>query len=583
MCGIAGIFNPARTRSRGRLAEANRAMLEAMRFRGPDHAGTWSSETCVLGTARLSITGGLRRGNQPLIDDTGDVFVFNGELYEPEAISRREHLEYEPGDSDGVALASLLRSRGPEGLEGISAFFALALHDPAEQTLLLARDAYGQKPLYHLTLPDGTLVFASTIAALHVVAGPFTVRENAIDEYLLFKSVGGNASGFEGVEQLPPGGWMKIHRDGRIEQGRWNRLPSPHRAASPDPEELRSHLVNAVRQRIAPGFRPTVLLSGGLDSSIVAAAIREVCPPEVRPLALSIGYDLEGAEDETGYARRLADELDLEFECVRLPASDVPDLIEVTAGFLEDPVEDPITLPFLHLCGRAAAETKVVLTGDGSDEFWGGYERFKDPPAKVADYLARTMVFHPEEIGRDSFPPSYLESIEIDPDLEPLDRILRLEVSNRLRNHHLSRIDKLSMAQGLEARCPFLDLGLSRLALEIPARFKRDDQRVKIPLIEASTGMLPSWLLNRRKQPFTSPVLGWLQGSLAPRLQAMAHRTDSRIADRIDVSGLLGRFADPTRAAGLARRVWSLVFLETWLQSVTPRFARNAPEKIDAT
>ena len=583
MCGIAGIFNPDRARNPGRLADANRAMLEAMRFRGPDHAGSWSSETCALGTARLSITGGRRRGNQPLIDQAGDVFIFNGELYEPDEISRREHLGYEHGQSDGVALAGLLRSRGPEGLGDVSAFFALAHHDPREQTLLLARDAYGQKPLYHLTLPDGTLVFASTIAALHVVAGPFTVREDAIDEYLIFKSVGGIASGFEGVEQLPPGGWMKIGRGGRLEQGRWNRLPSPDRTEPPDPEALRSHLVESVRQRISPDFRPTVLLSGGLDSSIVAAGIREVCPPEVRPLALSIGYDLDGAEDETQYARRLADELDIEFECVRLPADEVPDLIEVAAGFLEDPVEDPITLPFFHLCGRAAAATKVVLTGDGSDEFWAGYDRFKDPPADFETYLGRSMVFRPEELGRTSFPPSYLRSIEVEKGIDPLDRILRLEVSNRLRNYHLSRIDKLSMAHGLEARCPFLDLRLSRLGLETPARFKRDGQRVKIPLLDASRNMLPAWLLNRRKQPFTSPVLGWLQGSLAPRLRAMADGTDSRIADRIDVPGLLERFADPDQASGLARRVWSLVFLETWLRSVTPRFARHALETIDAT
>lgn len=583
MCGIAGIFNPKKPRSPGQMDSACTAMLKALDFRGPDHIGTGADEFHAAGTARLSITGGYRRGNQPLIDDDGGVFVFNGEIYEPETVAEHEHIDYTPDQSDGVALSAVIRAHGPDGLQGISGMFALAYYDPRERSLLLARDAYGQKPLYHHTMSDGTLVFGSTIGALHVVAGPFAVREEAIDEYLIFKSVGGCASGYEGIRQLPPGSWMKIDREGRVTEGVWNRLPDPDEDMTPDSAEIEDCLLKAIRKRICPRFRPTVFLSGGLDSSIVAAGVCRHLTGGERPLALSIGYDIDGMEDESGFAQRLAEELGMDYECVRLRSADVPALLEETAGFLEDPIQDPITVPYFHICRHAADSTRVVLTGDGSDEFWGGYDRFEDPPMSIDEYLPRSMVFKPSEIGRETVPTHYLDSVRIDPELSPLDRILRVEVQNRLRNYHLARIDKLSMASALEARCPFLDPALSGMALRIPARHKRDGQRVKIPLLDASRGLLPRWLLERRKQPFTGPIRFWLQSSLEFRLHSMKVRTDSRISDRIDVSSLLNRFADPTQASSLANRVWSLVYLETWLQSVTPRFTAPPTERLDGT
>ena len=583
MCGIAGIFNPSRNRDSKRLSDFVGKMLDAATFRGPDHQGVWSDSRYASGTNRLMVTGGFRRGTQPLLDERGGVFTFNGEVYEPEKLARRLHESFSSQQSDGVVLAELLHQRGPHGLEGISAMFALAYYDSAERTLLLARDAYGQKPLYYRTMSDGTLAFASTLASLHVVAGPFTVREDAIDEYLIFKSIGGTGSAFEDVDQLGPGCWMKIDSEGTVTHGRWHEIPEPDHQIAVDPEEIERYLLQAVSKRICPRFRPTVLLSGGLDSSIVAAGVSRHSSPDEPALALSIGYDIPGEEDETKYAARLAGELGMDHEVVTLHSHDVPDMIETVAGFLEDPVEDPITLPYFAVTRYAAQRTRVVLTGDGSDEFWGGYDRFENPPDSFGEYLLRTMVFRPDEIGLGEAPESYIDSVRINSSLDPLDRIMRGEVQNRLRNYHLSRIDKLSMASSLEVRCPFLDLELSDMAMRIPATFKRDGTRVKIPLLDASRNILPEWLLNRKKQPFSGPVLGWLQGPLASRLRAMDDRTNPRISDRIDVSALLSRFADPANSRTLATRVWSMVFLETWLDSVATRFSKPATEALNET
>ncbi|MAD19061.1 MAG: hypothetical protein CMJ52_02425 [Planctomycetaceae bacterium] len=583
MCGIAGIFHPGRSRPPGRMETVARAMLRAMDYRGPDHLGCWADDRFAAGTVRLSITGGGRRANQPLVDEQGGVFVFNGELYDPAEVARRMGSEYDPEDSDGTVLARLVRDRGPGGLRGISAMFALARHDPRDGSLLLARDAYGQKPLYHRTLGDGTLVFGSTIAAVHAAGGPLRVREAAIDECLLFKSVGGCATGFEEVEQLPPGGWLRIDRDGVATRGIWNEFPDPGSAPDPSPEEIREAILEAIRKRLNPRFRPTVFLSGGLDSSMVTAGVCRSPLGELEPLALSIGYDVGTSEDETDHARRLTRELGIPHEVVMLRAAEVPDLMERVSGFLEDPVADPITIPFFHIAGVAAAETKVVLTGDGADEFWGGYDRFADPPDSVDEYLPRSMVFKPEEIGRESYPPSYLAGVPLEDRLRPLDRIMRMEVRNRLRNYHLARIDKLSMAHGLEARCPFLDATVSRMAMQIPGSLKRDGSRVKIPLLEASENLLPRWLLDRRKQPFTGPVLGWLRSSLRPRLLDLAHGADPRLSARVAIPTLIDSLDRPEAAGGIANRLWTLLVLETWLGSTAPRFSTTPPERLDAS
>lgn len=581
MCGIAGVFHPGIPRDPARLEAVTEAMIGALAFRGPDHLGTWADAHFGGGTARLRITGGRSKADQPLVDERGRVFIFNGELYDPGSVATRLGVPYDPSESDGTVLARLVSRHGPRGLRDASAMFALASYDPGKRSLLLVRDAYGQKPLYHRTLGDGTIVFGSTLAAVHVAGGPLRVREDAIDECLLFKSVGGCRTGFEDVRQLEPGGWLEVDREGTVTTGRWHEFPEDTTEEAPSPDELREILLESIRKRIPPRFRPTVFLSGGLDSSIVTAGVHRLVEPERRPLALSIGYDVGTSEDETRHALRLVRELGVQHEIIKLPAAEVPDLMEKVSNFLEDPVADPITVPFFKLAGVAATETSVILTGDGADEFWGGYDRFADAPDSIDDYLPRSMVFRPAELSLDAPPPSYLEGTTIDRGLPPLDRIMRLEVRNRLRNYHLSRIDKLSMAHALEARCPFLDARVAGLALGLAGRIKRDGDRVKVPLLEASDGLLPRWLIDRRKQPFTGPVLGWLRSSLRPRVLDLVDHPDPRLADRVDIAGLVERLDDPDAGSSVAGRLWSLLVVQTWLSTTAPRFATPSPEPID--
>jgi hypothetical protein len=181
----------------------------------------------------------------------------------------------------------------------------------------------------------------------------------------------------------------------------------------------------------------------------------------------------------------------------------VPQLFEEVALLTEDPIEDPVTLPTLLLARRVAQFTKVALSGDGSDEFWGGYARFDNPPASLDEYLPRSMVFGPEELGLKAPPASYLDDVILPAaNLPPLDRILRLEAANRLRNYHLARVDKLGMAAALEIRSPFIDARVTRLAQSIRAEIK--DRRYDVStLAEAARRCRMTLVLKNHTYPTT--------------------------------------------------------------------------------
>ncbi len=561
MCGIAGIIYDV-PRNEQNILRTVRAMCHAQRNRGPDGLALWSDGRIGLGMVRLAVTGSAERGRQPFRDKPGNQLIFNGELYNPARVMSSLGGHCREGDCDGSVLLRLLTERGIKGLCKVSAMFALAFYDQRSGDVLLARDAWGQKPLY-IRRFNGGLAFASTLASLHAATGPMRIRHNAMYECLIFKSVGGNFCAFENVSQLPAGGWMRIGRRGAVQQGRWFEVPNPGAEADRS-EQLRRDLSRAIASRCPDRHRAAIFLSGGLDSSIVAAiAARQDTPP---PHVFTVGYDVGGWQDEHGIAVKLADKLRLTHQSVILGASQVPDLLRDTAIALEDPIHDPVTVPTLALSRAAANETKVVLTGDGADEFWGGYARFDDPTDDIGAYLERTMVFHPDELSLAGIPESYLDDIHVPAEstMPALDRIMRLEAANRMRNYHLARVDKLSMAASLEARSPFLDIHVTRLAASLPAASKRAGGRPKGMLIDAFTPDLPAWQLERRKQPFTVPVEQWLAGPLRDFCQDTLTSPNAFVRSFVNPVTWLEHLTLDSPDSGVAMRLWSLLHLEIW-------------------
>ncbi|MBN9415314.1 asparagine synthase (glutamine-hydrolyzing) [bacterium SCN 62-11] len=557
MCGIAGVVY-YQSRPREAVLPVLEAMNRAQSYRGPDGDGVWTDGRVGLAHVRLALVGDAERGHEPLADETGAQLIFNGEIYRPAELMRSWGLEFAPGESDARTLHALLRRQGPDGLAEVEGPFAAARYDPAAGKVTLIRDLWGQKPLYLWRRPEG-IYFASTVAALRAAVGPLTIRPEALLEYLIYRSVGGRRSAFQEIEQLPPGSWLEVAVDGSERSGQWYHTPAPDRFDA-RPSDVRERVDFAVAERLDPQLEQGIFLSGGLDSSIVATSA--VLQANGSPLRFySIGYDVSGVQDERHLARRLADNFDYEYQEIQLSAGQIPELFLDVARILEDPIQDPVTLPTLLLSRAAAGRTRCVLTGDGSDEFWGGYERFDDPPRDLADYFPRTAIFQPQDLGLSSAPASYLDQVEMPPEnWAPLDRILAVEARNRLRNYHLARVDKLSMGCGLEIRCPFLDRQVTSLAMSIPAENKRLFGVPKGLLIEAYRRVLPEWLVERKKQPFSMPILQWLHGDL----QSYARDRlgpNSRTASLVSAQPYLENLNEKSAA-----KIWSLLVLEAWME-----------------
>ena len=290
--------------------------------------------------------GDCKLGLQPLKDRWEGHLVFNGEVFAPHEILHSLGETFHPGDSDGVALEAVLAITGPVGLDRMRGMFAGARYDPTDGSVTLVRDTWGQKPLYLARWRKGW-AFSTTIAALRVAVGALKIRANAPLEYLIYKSVGGLHSFFEGIEQVAPGSWVQIMPDGDLRKGRYSKPPQDCSAAA-STEDARRELDAAVVARAANDFENAVLLSGGADSSIIAASlVRE--RPDLKIRAFSIGYNVSGSEDESEYGRRMAESLRIPHEVVRLHPAELPQLFEEAALLTEDPIQDPVTLPTLLL------------------------------------------------------------------------------------------------------------------------------------------------------------------------------------------------------------------------------------------
>jgi asparagine synthase (glutamine-hydrolysing) len=558
VCGIAGIIF-FQSRPRESIVSILEAMNRAQAYRGPDGQGLWTDGRVGLAHVRLALVGDAQRGQEPLADEAGAQLVFNGEIYHPARLMARLGAEFPDGETDARALHTLLDREGPDGLAGVEGPFAAARYRPGAGKVLFVRDAWGKKPLY-LHRTQDALYFASTVAALRAAIGPFQIRTEALFEYLVYRSVGGYRSAFQGVEQLRPGSWLEVALDGTERGGVWFSAPNPDRD-NLEAEEVRDTVDHAVEQRLDPSQEQGVFLSGGLDSCIVAESATRQAGPSSKFRLYSIGYDVPGQQDERNYARRMAETLPHPYEEITLRAADVPALFEQVGRFLEDPIQDPVTLPTLRLCQAASRYSRCALTGDGSDEFWGGYERFDNPPEQLDDYWPRTAVFEPKELGLCSAPKSYLDQVDLPPtDWPALDRILAAESRNRLRNYHLARIDKLGMACALEIRSPFLDRRVTTLAQQTPARLKRPGGRPKGLLIEAFRAQLPTWLVARKKQPFSVPIKQWLEGELKDYARDRLSSA-SRTASLRPATPYFEDLNDKNAA-----KVWSLLALEAWME-----------------
>ena len=604
MCGICGIWNGADpTAGHGRIDR----MLKTIVHRGPDGEGRLDRPGLALGMRRLAIID-LAGGDQPIFNEDGSVgVVFNGEIYNFRELradlERRGHRFATRSDTE--VLVHGYEQWGDEMLDRLAGMFAFALWDENRRRLLVARDRFGKKPLYY-SRRGGEVVFASEIKALLAAGVPADLDDAALDDYLALRYVPAPRTLFRSVRQLPAGHKMVISDD-RFEIQRWWRLqydPKPLLTLAEAADEAEALMRTAVKRRLVSDVPLGCFLSGGLDSSTVLSFMSELIDEPVR--TFSIGFDEGWASDELPAARSTAQAFGTRHHEMRLGPEEFLELLPAAVWHRDEPLAEPSEIPLLALSRMARDHVTVVLSGEGGDELFGGYPKYRvDAVLARAGRAGRTLLgerrlrelagWHrlprrarlavtalatadpaerwPAWFGADrqvqlssnGLRPLDTALADIGDGLGPLDRMLALDVETYLVDNLLVRGDKMTMAASIEGRMPLLDHGLAEFAARLPEHLKASPWRTKIVIREIASRRLPASLLSRKKVGFAVPMGSWFRGSLGDALERFTLGPEARDAPLVDPARVRRALAlHRASRYDFGKELWSVLTLDVW-------------------
>ncbi len=573
MCGICGIVNLKTGQPVDQTVLLN--MTQAMKHRGPDEQGVYLNGPVGLGSRRLSIID-LAGGRQPIANEAETMWiVFNGEIYNYRELrvflEKKEHIFRTQTDTE--VILHLYEEFGLECVQYLNGIFAFAIWDDSRQEMTLARDRMGIKPLYY-TEAGQSFLFGSELKVL--LAHPAVKREIdliSLNEYLSYEYVPSPRTIIRHIYRLEPGQILRYTRPGIQRQPYWNINLA--RSESRPPVDWRDYaanlyetLKNSVRQELVSDVPVGVLLSGGIDSSTIAAFMAELYPGTVD--SFSVAFE-ETSFDESPYARLVAQHVGTRHNELVLTSRMVAQLVPTIADFLDEPFGDSSLVPTYFLSLFARGQVKVVLGGDGSDELFAGYptlvahrlieyyERLIPWPVRASimpkllnwlpvsfnnisfDFKIRRFlagrgvplpVRHHRWLGsfvdedktlllqdwlkpvlRDTYTQAYTHAGECDARLL-LNQLLYDDLKMYLEGDILFKVDRASMAASLEVRVPFLNREMVRFATELPLELKLHRLTGKYLLKKCMAAKLPPSILNRPKKGFNMPVAHWLNSEL---------------------------------------------------------------------
>jgi asparagine synthase (glutamine-hydrolysing) len=635
MCGITGAvwLNPREAVSPELLTE----MTEAVAHRGPDDSLTWrcddhrdargNSIGVALGFRRLSIID-LAGARQPMANEDQRVrLVFNGEIYNYRSLRRRlEGTGHRfATDGDGETILHLYEDLGTDCFSELNGMFALGIWDGHRNRMVLARDRIGQKPLYY-AIKNDRLVFGSELKSLAAVDGICEELDpGAIDEFLTYQYVPHPGTIWKGVHKLAPGHFA-VFENGRITVQRyWNFDPSVEIAISKRAacERLQELLSDSVRLRLQSDVPLGTFLSGGIDSSVITAIAQDLKSDPVR--TFSIGFPVSDF-DETRYAAQVADHLGTQHRRFEVMPSAV-DVIDKLVWHYDEPFGDSSAVPTWYLSELTRSEVTVALSGDGGDELFAGYDRYR--ALWLSQYLQKLFPIHRlpgigrlqrmrdsdrrrsfvrrtkrflEALGQPAarrylnwlqiFPESLRASLYTDDFVASLPGVDPFEFleTNWLRSHGrdvvtrasttdiltylpcdlCTKVDIASMAHGLEVRQPFLDYRLVEFAASLPVSLKFRGRRGKLILQDAFGSSIPKSIFTREKMGFGIPIANWFRKELKPLVHDTLLASDARIHPyfrRETVAELCQTHESSQQNHGY--RLWNLLILEKWLRRWT--------------
>jgi asparagine synthase (glutamine-hydrolysing) len=620
MCGICGIVNFVESDPVDRVAIER--MTEALAHRGPDDAGYFLKGRVGLGHRRLSIID-LSGGKQPIFnEDRSAVIVFNGEIYNHRdlatALAAAGHTFKTRSDTETILHA--YEQYGDDCVDRLRGMFGFAIWDGRKRRLLLARDRLGVKPVYYYR-NSHFLAFASEIKSLLEIASvPREVNPEAFDMYLSLRYVPGPQTMFKNIFRLQPGHILVADDSGVRTKKYWDIDYS-----DPDPEprspeclleQFRELLEESVRLRLLSEVPLGVFLSGGLDSSAILATMSKIVGGD-RVKTFSVGYEASGAEEEKAnefdYARLAADAFASEHHEYRLDAKNFAEFVPDLVSYLDEPLADPSCIPLYFISKLAREHITVVLSGEGADEILAGYGIYGRMLALdriyagsgalggLAPWIARLtpserlrhyvrMCGQPLEtryrgvsrgfsaegklrlVGKDRMDRSeqrlreifggYFKTVE---KASPLDRMLYVDAKVWLPDDILIKADKMTMANALELRVPFLDHKLVEFAATLPNASKIHGNCGKKLLRSAMRGILPEAIIDRPKKGFPIPIGSWLRTSLRQFTRDNLLARDSACACYVDRDETSRLVEEHERGrADRSQEIWTLLVFEFW-------------------
>ena len=629
MCGIAGTYQQADGKA------LTTTMIERLAHRGPDAQGVLEvgdpRSSVVLGHSRLSIIDLSTAADQPFVKD-GLTLVYNGELYnyqELRAVLRSRGVQFLT-HSDTEVVLEAWRVWGHASLERFRGMFAFAVHDAGTGSLTVVRDPLGIKPLYFFERGDGVL-FASELKAITAAVG----RELAVDPAgmvasMLYYWVPGDFDAVRGVHKLPPGSWRRYNADGTTAEARyWNPATAAARAQAGPRADLRAVLEASVTAHLVADVPVASFLSGGLDSSIITA-LAHVHNPGIEAYSIAFRAQdnrLEAMPDDARYARIMARHLGIELHEIEI-SPNVVDVLPRIVDTLDEPIGDPAAINTLLMCDAArAAGAKVVLSGMGADELFGGYrkhlacllgERYRHripaslrhrviaPSVKRMPVMAagrgirltrwaqRFLTF--AELGEEeAFRRSYTlydvdelggllspdlahyvdevvashEAVYLDNDLtDMVNRMCLADSRLFMQGLNLTYTDRASMAASTEVRVPFVDVEVFEAAFSIPGSEKIRGQVQKAVLKDAARDWLPETIIDRPKASFGAPLRAWVTNDLTELID------DVLVGGELVGSGFLSKGPlqqivtdQRTGRRDESKQLWQLLSLELWYRN----------------
>lgn len=563
MCGIAVILPGSALET---PADAIERMTAALAHRGPDAQACLHMPGCELGHTRLSIID-IEGGAQPMTDARGRFhIVFNGEIYNHCELRRElEQLGVAfRTRSDTEVLLQAFERYGEGMLKRLSGQFAFAIWDAVEHELFVARDRFGEKPLYWAAAPGGQVILASEIKAI-LASGLVSPRIDlaSVEAYLGLYYVPPNRTIYENIHVLPPAHAARLKEGSRTAWRYWTPRYSHINASEAEAvDRVRSLLSRAVERQTVADVPVGAFLSGGLDSTTIVALMSEQANQPVRTYAVGFGELI----DELPFARAAADAYATDHHEMQM-GIDVPDALARMTGIYDEPLGDSSNIPTFLLAEYARRHVKVVLSGDGGDEVFGGYAWYAPLLQQTGDsfrrHLANSTALDDDRarLWGTRAPVNALVSDAFRPadDVRDIDRATAFDVACYLAGDILVKVDRAAMAHGLETRAPFLDAELAEFVLGLPWQMRFKGGSLKHLLRAACGDLWPESIRARGKQGFGAPVRNWLEHpGVASAWSRVTHR-DSALSALLPGAPAVANELRPQRR-------WSLLCLGLWLE-----------------